>query len=483
MKYSGITIVSYVPENLQGIVAGLSERLKGYGMAPLSSTFIEMQGIYTKNGVRSEISYEIYPGENSSTDFNLVRNHHYAIVATIRGNSDASSSIPMGERDRRVIIPADLSSSGGTANCYMVHTAGVRYRFPAVSGNGAGFIGSSNIGNETYTYQFGKLETSGYSPVLLWETDKYGSVIEPGSVSTLDGYVYFTTAGVRGEAVKEGNALIGWNKNNVPAWSWHIWSTSYKPYTDTGIVVDETDVYKIYNGDQKIMWYYVMKYDLGANGSAPEGSVERYGLLYQWGRKDPFMRAEAVYSLNPAATYNAPGFEWKEEKVSRVGFKEGIEYVVEHPTVRFVEWSSPIVATPTAFWGEAANNSSKTGFDPCPPGWRVPPADFWDAISNDDRNNAQLSNFNKGANLYFDKKSSATTFYPAGGCYFYDFSSKDKSDILLLNNSGKIGSYWTRSYLNASDCIGIACYFDSTHFIPKSQQYVTFTYPVRCVKE
>ena len=32
-----------------------------------------------------EIAYRIYPGANNTTDFNLERNHHYVIDATIRG--------------------------------------------------------------------------------------------------------------------------------------------------------------------------------------------------------------------------------------------------------------------------------------------------------------------------------------------------------------------------------------------------------------
>lgn len=148
--------------------------MKGYGNAPRNAAFIEMQGVYTKNGVRSEVSYNIYPGENSSNDFNLVRNHHYTIVATIRGDND--------KEDLRVMKPEDLSAipnaPQGTANCYMVHRAGMRYKFPAISGNGGTFVGTYN--DVSYTYQFGKLSTSGYAPAVLWETHSQGSVIEAG---------------------------------------------------------------------------------------------------------------------------------------------------------------------------------------------------------------------------------------------------------------------------------------------------------------
>ena len=122
----------------------------------------------------------------------------------------------------------------------------------------------------------------------------------------------------QGESVREGNVLIGWNKNNVPAWSWHIWSTSYDP---------EEDYVTYFVDRSSSKFYHVMLHSLGANGSAPEGSVGRYGLLYQWGRKDPFIGAKAVSGGEHAETYNAPGFEWKEEAVgvtTSLEFGEGI---------------------------------------------------------------------------------------------------------------------------------------------------------------
>lgn len=45
MKNTGITLVWYVPENLQGVISRLSnDFMKGYGNAPRNAAFIEMQG-------------------------------------------------------------------------------------------------------------------------------------------------------------------------------------------------------------------------------------------------------------------------------------------------------------------------------------------------------------------------------------------------------------------------------------------------------
>ena len=461
MKNTGITLVWYVPENLQGVISRLSnDFMKGYGNAPRNAAFIEMQGVYTKNGVRSEVSYNIYPGENSSNDFNLVRNHHYTIVATIRGDND--------KEDLRVMKPEDLSAipnaPQGTANCYMVHRAGMRYKFPAISGNGGTFVGTYN--DVSYTYQFGKLSTSGYAPAVLWETHSQGSVIEPGSVSTLDGYVYFTTAGTRGESVREGNVLIGWNKNNVPAWSWHIWSTSYDP---------EEDYVTYFVDRSSSKFYHVMLHSLGANGSAPEGSVGRYGLLYQWGRKDPFIGAKTVSGGEHAETYNAPGSEWKEEAVgvtTSLEFEEGIAYITEHPTTRFTGWYSPIVA-PAPFWGEESNDFPKTGFAPCPPGWRVPPMEMWTAVTQDSRNKSFA--FNNGMNVYFDDRSSETTFYPASGSYSYAGSN------MTIIWAGTNGTHWSRTF--SGSYLARAYGVDISAGPSNGTNYRTFTHAIRCVRE
>ena len=56
-----------------------------------------------------------------------------------------------------------------------------------------------------------------------------------------------------------------------------------------------------------------MKYNLGADATAAEGSIGLHGLLYQWGRKDPFIgpRTYASTGTDFAPTTNAAGHEWK----------------------------------------------------------------------------------------------------------------------------------------------------------------------------
>ena len=79
--YAGIF---YLPENLQGVVSKITDqRDKNLQNAPDRATCILIEG--DKDG--RAIYYRIYPGENNTSDFNIRRNRHYTINATIQGEN------------------------------------------------------------------------------------------------------------------------------------------------------------------------------------------------------------------------------------------------------------------------------------------------------------------------------------------------------------------------------------------------------------
>lgn len=82
---STVTHTWYLPENLRGVVEGLTPATKGGTDVPSGSTCIEVSGDYTKGSDVYDVTYRIYPGQNSSTDFNMIRNHSYMITSTIKG--------------------------------------------------------------------------------------------------------------------------------------------------------------------------------------------------------------------------------------------------------------------------------------------------------------------------------------------------------------------------------------------------------------
>ena len=61
-------------------------------------------------------------------------------------------------------------------------------------------------------------------------------------------------------------------------WSWHIWATDFDPNAKT----------LKYTNDNGSTWEF-MDRNLGA-ANAESGSFGAFGLLYQWGRKDPSRR-------------------------------------------------------------------------------------------------------------------------------------------------------------------------------------------------
>ncbi len=83
----------YLPENLRGVVDGLTDKTKGGKNVPAHSTCIEVSGDYTKNvGTDTEslqdVTYRIYLGKNNSNDFNLIRNNSYTVTVTIKGKNE-----------------------------------------------------------------------------------------------------------------------------------------------------------------------------------------------------------------------------------------------------------------------------------------------------------------------------------------------------------------------------------------------------------
>ncbi len=101
---------------------------------------------------------------------------------------------------------------------------------------------------------------------------------------------------------KEGNALIAaYDDENCEGnilWSWHIWATNLP------IEADAIEYYHYnwdsngINTDQFVAGPLVMMCNLGALAERPTTAgvlnTDTYGMLYQWGRKDPFPPIKTV---------------------------------------------------------------------------------------------------------------------------------------------------------------------------------------------
>ena len=235
----------------------------------------------------------------------------------------------------------DLDENGN-ANSYVVGEAGV-YKFKAVYGN----VPTSFIDDID-------------SVEVLWETWNDASELEPGcvltSVSYAEDYIIFHTA----TPLHSGNAVIAAkDKEGKILWSWHIW------IPQTAIQTGE------YGG---IMGGVIMDRNLGAL-VATKADMEvvdplSYGLVYQWGRKDPFVNSPTALKNDLASQVGEP----EEVASGQISLADGIAHPRLLGHINDGNWMDEVDET---LWSDDA----KTIYDPCPVGYRVPPRDsnqpFW----------------------------------------------------------------------------------------------------------
>ena len=310
----------------------------------------------------------------------------------------------------------DLSAEG-TANCYMISEAG-DYRFRAVKGNS-----NDTVGNVKQVE-------------VLWETfgtDEMPNVGDLIAEATYEnGYVCFSTP----DTFKNGNASIAVrNSKGVILWSWHIWCTK------------EGWIDHIYANNAGTM----MDRNLGATSATP-GDVGAFGLMYQWGRKDPFMGSCASWESTLAASTGS----WSVANNDKMDFAE------ENPMTFATHWRGGSV--PENGWH--TSESVKGLYDPCPVGYRVPDGGdngFWATA------NVNYVSDTQGRGYYWTLlDSTKTAWYPNAGYRYYVDGQLVISGCYCWSAS-RIGAdayvltFFSKDMVDTDDC--------------------SFGFPVRCIKE
>ena len=338
--------------------------------------------------------------------------------------------------------PVNLSASG-TANCYVVSETGF-YSFKSVKGNSSTSVGTVS------------------SVAVLWEsfgtstTPSVGSLVK--LVSYEDGNIYFDTA----TTFKEGNAVIAAkNSSGTILWSWHIWFT------------DEPQGQVYYNNAGTMM-----DRNLGATSATP-GDVGALGLLYQWGRKDPFLGSSSISS----STLAKSTITWP-STVSSNSSNGTISYATAHPTTFITgndsnyDWYyTGSYSTDDTRW--TTSNKTKSIYDPCPAGWRVPDGGSNGVWSKAKRSSSNFSHTynssNEGMNFSGKFGSASTIWYPASG-YRYD-------DDGSLDDVGSSGIYWSASpsnYFYRAYYLGFSV---SGYVYPSNDDSRASGLSVRCLQE
>lgn len=368
-------------------------------------------------------------------------------VVTLGGSVD-------GEIEGGVV---DLSENG-TANSYIISAAG-SYKFSTVKGNSSESVGAVS------------------SAEVLWES--FGTDVTPNvgdlvkNIFYKNGEVTFQTA----DTFTRGNAVIAAKDadGNI-LWSWHIWLT------------DEPEGQEYYNNAGTMM-----DRNLGATSATP-GDVGALGLLYQWGRKDPFLGSSALIENDgEAVPVSKSTITWP-LPVESDPLTGTIEYAVTNPTTFIMynyhtlgyevcnyDWyytGSRDIYDNTR-WSTSEN--VKSIYDPCPSGWRVPDGGedgVWAKAFGPSYDYSEIYDLsNHGIDFSGRLGSDSVIWYPITGCLERDNE---------LFNVGLIAGYLSatpEAYTPPVDTSGAYCFVVSVDGHELNAIMRVCGSPVRCIQE
>ena len=334
-------------------------------------------------------------------------------------------------------------------------------------------------------------ETENISPVsahLLWES-------QLGLISDIElkyGYVRFRLP----DSSVRGNAVIAvYDENGKVLWSWHVWITD-RP-TEQGFSVGEHTI-------------TFLDRNLGATKakcSSASDALATYGLYYQWGRKDPSM-GPPTYNYSPINLNTAPYYDFSSDEKTAAEVTQfaqpTLRNSVENPMYLILPTGQPLsyifnwtYLRYDFLWGYdiATGMTSKTIYDPCPYGYRVPSSELGALFS--------MGSGSTGTYGYTRTVDGKQFFFPYAGFKGVDVglnslicswkyvgqkgdyqSSMYCTDADAANNGG-INQYMHRSRVYISNAnewteINVGTYTGNLHIDFANRRTAA---PVRCVKD
>ncbi|MBO4634252.1 MAG: hypothetical protein J5669_02635 [Bacteroidales bacterium] len=319
------------------------------------------------------------------------------------------------------------------ANCYIVTAPGV-YKFPTVRGNTA----------EPVT----PIETT----KVLWETWNNDQQVTEGSLisnTMYEGGQFFIEVPAPFHA---GNALVAaLDENEKILWSWHIWLPETMPTSDTYGIMSTSEL---------------MSRNLGALIDTAPGApadVRSFGLLYEWGRKDPFMG-----TAGPGST---EGITYVGTKMTLIDGPISEEDSYAQPTALVNVEAAWADVNDNLLWGDLERGTSapKSVSDPCPAGYRIPARNYSKIFS--EKSNTSQVGFNYDEANYVLQIGDPVTCFPICGYMKNDGTYEAGSSIVWdSRNDYEDG---TVSY----------CMFITGGNAGKSSKLRSYGGTVRCMKE
>jgi hypothetical protein len=367
------------------------------------------------NAVKKErLYYRAYLGGQESTDFNLYENKDYTWKLSVKSTAY--------QTDKRIQLldqsPVQSTNLVETSNCFMMkpgtnicfnpykHEAKMDgYNVPLSGWNTHLTDGSTLADNKKIT-----------DVKLVWQTKDdatSGDLVMGYAISGDDhsNLARITDGGdlqkarihVKVPVSKGGNALIAAYSGSKIVWSWHLWITDYVPqgitssvtYAQAQQLTQNGSVHQYATAAFKSSGMHVGKVIMDRNLCATAGGfpgenasllefARRIGYLYYWGRKDPFLGSTDGTANELNVIYDGEGRGVQLEKVaySDITLVNGntLQYVIEHPDHIITGSSSDQNQSKCSWYSlnettadyQYLYNNSKTLYDPCPAGWKIP---------------------------------------------------------------------------------------------------------------
>lgn len=403
----------WIPANVRGTSAkATSPYYRTKENAPTAASYVEL---VVDNAVKKErLYYRAYLGGQESTDFNLYENKDYTWKLSVKSTAY--------QTDKRIQLldqsPVQSTNLVETSNCFMMkpgtnicfnpykHEAKMNgYNVPLSGWNTHLTDGSTLADNKKIT-----------DVKLVWQTKDdatSGDLVMGYAISGDDhsNLARITDGGdlqkarihVKVPVSKGGNALIAAYSGSKIVWSWHLWITDYVPqgitssvtYAQAQQLTQNGSVHQYATAAFKSSGMHVGKVIMDRNLCATAGGfpgenasllefARRIGYLYYWGRKDPFLGSTdgTANELNVIYDGEGRGVQLGKVAYSNITLVNGntLQYVIEHPDHIITGSSSDQNQSKCSWYSlnettadyQYLYNNSKTLYDPCPAGWKIP---------------------------------------------------------------------------------------------------------------
>ncbi len=217
-----------------------------------------------------------------------------------------------------------------------------------------------------------------------------------------------------------GNAVVAVKVNNIIVWSWHIW-------------VDE-DPASI--GTVKMpSGAVLMDRNIGATTKVIS-EIGAVGVQFQFGRKDPFSASAAYGTPSEVLLYDLNGGN---PVIEAVDGPKNLAFVAENPLSfvksQWVDWCDQDIRT---WWQN--ESGTKTVYDPCPIGWRVPAIEDYAGLADEHFD----TTVDGGHNFIYDDQSN-----------FFAYTGY-REVLGQMDATANYGTFWVNAAITGDAGVGAA---------------------------